>query len=26
MAWLTHFLGIHAPGLRDIRAAAHAMH
>lgn len=26
VAWLSHFLGIHAPGLRDIRAAAHAMH
>ncbi len=26
IAWLSHFLGIHAPGLRDIRAAAHAMH
>ena len=26
IAWLSHFLGVHAPGLRDIRAAAHAMH
>ncbi len=26
VAWLSHFLGGHAPGLRDIRAAAHAMH
>lgn len=26
VAWLSHFLGLHAPGLRDIRAAAHAMH
>jgi beta-glucosidase len=26
VAWLSHFLGEHAPGLRDIRAAAHAMH
>lgn len=26
VAWLSHFLGVHAPGLRDIRAAAHAMH
>ncbi len=26
VAWLSHFLGIHAPGLRDIRAAARAMH
>lgn len=26
ISWLSHFLGIHAPGLRDIRAAAHAMH
>ena len=26
VAWLSHFLGAHAPGLRDIRAAAHAMH
>ena len=26
VAWLSHFLGQHAPGLRDIRAAAHAMH
>lgn len=25
-AWLSHFLGAHAPGLRDIRAAARAMH
>lgn len=26
IAWLSHFLGHHAPGMRDIRAAAHAMH
>ncbi|MBN9886537.1 GH1 family beta-glucosidase [Salipiger abyssi] len=26
VAWLGHFLGGHAPGLRDIRAAARAMH
>ncbi len=26
VAWLSHFLGHHAPGLRDIGAAAHAMH
>lgn len=26
IAWLSHFLGQHAPGLRDIRAAGHAMH
>lgn len=26
VAWLSHFMGIHAPGLRDIRAAARAMH
>ena len=26
VAWLSHFIGQHAPGLRDIRAAAHAMH
>lgn len=26
IAWLSHFLGAHAPGLRDIRAAARAMH
>jgi len=26
VGWLSHFLGVHAPGLRDIRAAAHAMH
>lgn len=26
VAWLSHFIGHHAPGLRDIRAAAHAMH
>ena len=26
IAWLSHFLGAHAPGLRDIRAAGHAMH
>jgi beta-glucosidase len=26
VAWLGHFLGLHAPGLRDIRATARAMH
>jgi beta-glucosidase len=26
VAWLSHFLGHHAPGHRDIRAAARAMH
>ncbi|MBB3710942.1 beta-glucosidase [Limimaricola variabilis] len=26
VAWLSHYLGHHAPGLRDIRAAARAMH
>ncbi len=26
IAWLSHFLGLHAPGLRDIRAASRAMH
>jgi beta-glucosidase len=26
VAWLSHFLGHHAPGLRDVRAAARAMH
>ena len=26
VAWLSHFLGLQAPGLRDIRATAHAMH
>ena len=26
VAWLSHFMGIHAPGLRDIRATARAMH
>ncbi|MFK7763989.1 MAG: GH1 family beta-glucosidase [Roseobacter sp.] len=26
VAWLSHFMGLQAPGLRDIRAAAHAMH
>ncbi|MGI9355580.1 MAG: GH1 family beta-glucosidase [Rhizobiaceae bacterium] len=26
ITWLSHFMGHHAPGLRDIRAAAHAMH
>ena len=25
-AFLSHFLGVHAPGLRDVRATAHAMH
>ncbi len=26
VTWLSHFLGQHAPGMRDIRAAARAMH
>ena len=26
IAWLSHFIGAHAPGLRDIRAASRAMH
>ncbi len=26
VAWLGHFIGVHAPGLRDIRAAARAGH
>lgn len=26
VAWLSHFMGVHAPGMRDIRAAARAMH
>jgi len=26
VAWLSHYLGHHAPGMRDIRAAARAMH
>ncbi len=26
VGWLSHFLGHHAPGLRDIHATAHAMH
>jgi beta-glucosidase len=26
VSWLSHFWGIHAPGLRDIRAAARSMH
>ena len=26
VGWLSHFLGAHAPGVRDIRAAARAMH
>jgi beta-glucosidase len=26
VAWLSHFIGAHAPGLRDIRAATRAMH
>ncbi|HMO08095.1 MAG TPA: GH1 family beta-glucosidase [Paracoccaceae bacterium] len=26
VAWLSHFMGLHAPGVRDIRAAARAMH
>lgn len=26
VGWLSHFMGLHAPGVRDIRAAARAMH
>ena len=26
VGWLSHFEGVHAPGLRDIRAAARSMH
>jgi len=26
VAWLSHFMGLHAPGLRDVRAATRAMH
>jgi beta-glucosidase len=26
VAWLSHFIGAHAPGTRDIRAAARSMH
>jgi beta-glucosidase len=26
VGWLSHFAGVHAPGLRDIRATARAMH
>ena len=26
VAWLSHFMGLHAPGMRDIRAATRAMH
>jgi beta-glucosidase len=26
VGWLSHFLGAHAPGMRDIRATARAMH
>jgi len=26
VGWLSHFMGLHAPGLRDVRAAARAMH
>ncbi|MEM8542034.1 MAG: family 1 glycosylhydrolase, partial [Pseudomonadota bacterium] len=26
ITWLSHFLGLHAPGLRDIRATARAVH
>jgi len=26
VSWLSHFMGYHAPGLRDIRATARAMH
>ena len=26
VSWLSHFMGLHAPGLRDMRATARAMH
>ncbi len=26
LAWLSHYMGLHAPGLQDIRAASRAMH
>jgi len=26
ITWLSHFMGIHAPGIRDIRAATRALH
>jgi beta-glucosidase len=26
VSWLSHFLGLHAPGMRDIRATARSMH
>lgn len=26
VGWLSHFMGLHAPGVRDIRATARAMH
>ena len=26
VTWLSHFLGLHAPGIRDIRATARSMH
>lgn len=26
VTWLSHFMGEHAPGLKDIRATAHSMH
>lgn len=26
VTWLSHFMGQHAPGLKDIRATAHSMH
>jgi len=26
VGWLSHFLGLHAPGMRDIRATARSMH
>ncbi|PZX17529.1 beta-glucosidase [Palleronia aestuarii] len=26
VSWMSHFLGLHAPGLRDIRATARSMH
>jgi beta-glucosidase len=26
VGWLSHFMGLHAPGVRDVRAAARAMH
>lgn len=26
LAWLSHYMGLHAPGMQDIRAASRAMH